>query len=215
MKPKFFRFAVLAALIVLTVTCAQRKNASGRIGRGSASRSSSAYAGATKTTAATTAQATGNLAAFFSNYQYSNGLPYILPCGVNQIRMSANVATSADSYGRSEIPSSGGQLHLSFELGCVVDNGTNEIQVDIADGMDGYKGASGWIENGMANIAFTDDYGTIRLAGYVSGGQFSGQIMYENDYLVLSNGGISTPGASGSIGSFSIPVCSVFNCSSF
>jgi len=73
-----------------------------------------------------------------------------------------------------------------------------------------FQKARGQLVGNQAQITFYDSYGEITLNGFLNsaGSTFDGSISYDNN--VNFDG--STPGAAGTLGSFSIPVCSFFSC---
>src|SRR5262245_1040861 len=132
----YVNYILLIVMAISSVECAQRRNTSGRLGRGSNSRSNSYYNGVAfnQSSGQAAPNSQGDVMAFFSNFANANGTPYQVPCGANQITMSANVQATIDQYGGgyTDIPSSGANLHLTFGLGCAASDGATSIRVDIA-----------------------------------------------------------------------------------
>ncbi len=72
------------------------------------------------------------------------------------------------------------------------------------------RAAQGQVSGNYAQIVFYDGYGMVQLTGYIDIQRqlFTGIVKYDN--YVLYDG--SRPGAAGTLGDFSIPLCSFFAC---
>lgn len=165
-----------------------------RVGRGSNTRNSGTNLNATGT-----GQPLNGIGQFFTNYSNSNGTPFTLPCNVTQVLIAAQPST----------------LQLDMVLGCMAQNTDgstfNDVRVSISSGAAGFQdfysqqtSSNGW------QFTWTDDMGSISLVGTVQGQTFSGNIYYSNQWSLLSDGTQQTPGASGWLSSFSVPVSSLF-----
>ena len=70
--------------------------------------------------------------------------------------------------------------------------------------------ASGYVQGNQAVIEFHDNYGAVTLHGTIdtTNNVFTGAMSYDNS--VMYDG--TSPGAAGTLGTFSIPLCTLFSC---
>lgn len=209
MKANFKNLFVLVLVGVMASACVQRRNAQGRIGKGRNSRSSGIYSGILATGGSAQANSTGFMG-FVSNLSNPDGSSYRPNCGASQIQIAAKV--NASTYG-GDISDDGSEFHMSIAMSCPDAEGYSDLPLDIGPTVnpETFVGTSGYVSGGQAQIVFRDIFGAIILQGSVSGQNFSGEIYYENDFY-WHNGEMVTPGASGSLGTFSMNACSIFNC---
>jgi hypothetical protein len=73
-----------------------------------------------------------------------------------------------------------------------------------------FNHAEGYISGNMAQITFSDSYGSVSLEGTIdsTSGRFVGQMTFDNNVNIDPN----QPGHAGNLGDFIIPICSFFVC---
>jgi hypothetical protein len=221
MKSVSFKTMAFVSLMIFAAACAQRKNTSIRVGRGSMSRSSGTASIASQGSGSVSVTNYNALNNFFTNY--SNPPPgapqFTLPCSVSQVLVTAytdGVASVNGGFLYQNADASGAQLQLDFVLSCVgrnADGSTyNDIQVNIGDGLPGYYQTTSSASGNLVSVSFQDDYGSITLQGQLAGTQFSGQISYSNNFYITPSGTEQSPGFSDVLGSFTVSTCSLFRC---
>ncbi|NJL25987.1 MAG: hypothetical protein HC902_13020 [Calothrix sp. SM1_5_4] len=117
-------------------------------------------------------------------------------------------ASIRGSGGMGQLEGSTARLHIEIyddKYGQKRPDGSTIEQVSIHIGYDqeGFVGAQGTVQNGQANLTFTDSYGSIVLQGQVVGQTFAGTMYYSND---------TTSGQMRALGRFSVEACGFFIC---
>lgn len=110
-------------------------------------------------------------------------------------------------------------MNLSGYTGSATISGTSTFTIQVRDYVSQYPSTSwippftfytaqGTLNGSQAQIVFSDSYGSVTLSGTVSQTTFQGTISYDNG--ILYDG--TRPGAAGTLGNFTIPICSFFVC---
>ncbi len=82
------------------------------------------------------------------------------------------------------------------------------VVIEIAPDLQGFAGAGGTLNGSQVNLFFQDQYGTIRLAGYINGNTFSGNFGYcTGDQSYCSN-----TNNTNMLGQFAVDTCGFFQC---
>ena len=97
----------------------------------------------------------------------------------------------------------GGRLQIEITDEYAVNNPGTAINLNA------WLQVSSDIGAGQATMTYEDDYGQVEFRGsYTTNGNFTGTVYFQNFFYYDGE----APGASGILGTFSIPTCSFFNC---
>lgn len=131
--------------------------------------------------------------------------------------LSAGMDVSSSNLGQITSVQLVGSILVDRNTGNLVNTGSNQMMLAIRDTMPGQAtdpiyiqlpAISGGASNGVADVTFGDNAGTIRISGNYSGTTFNGTVSFTNNTGNGYNGV-----RSGTLGTFSINTCSIFRCS--
>ena len=99
-------------------------------------------------------------------------------------------------------------IHVEFYDDKSTNQSAAPVVVEISPDINGFVGAGGTLSGSQVNLYFQDQYGTVRLSGYVNGQTFSGNFGYcTGDQSYCSNTNNTRL-----LGQFSVDACGFFQC---
>jgi hypothetical protein len=146
----------------------------------------------------------------------------VLPQYVGQVSASGQGNSGVRFGGRvGLINGSLGSILGGYGGGYAMIAGNSQLIIQVIDYLPQYPDAplippfifgqaQGQIMGNQAQITFSDRYGQVTLQGYLNmqNNSFEGTISYDNNISIDG----STPGAAGTLGNFSVPICAFFAC---